>query len=421
MSDEVQLISDGDGLAVIGETSAVERFLTSEGLKSRELRLDRLRPILNTAAVGANAASGIAEHSGRWVQLTQQSTELAQKYALVHKSASGLSTGVVRAPNGQFAGLLEFAKAPGTVGALLTNPAALAGAAGIMSQIAMQMAMDEIRDYLAIIDEKIDDILRAQKDAVLADMIGVDFVIEEAMAIRRQVGRVSDVTWSKVQGTSMTIARTQAYALRQLDALASKLERQTNMGEIAESAKEIELKVQEWLVILAQSVQLQDALAILELDRVLDIPGEDVDQHRLGLRSARQRRLDLISQTTQSLMARMSAAAGTANKRVLLHPTSSKSVVRSSNYVAIAVDDFHEGVGIAGSRDAVEARRWLEAVSDVKDDALEAGSEGLVAARRFGAEAFNRARSVTDDASIRFAERALRRRDEDEKEEAPTD
>jgi hypothetical protein len=45
----------------------------------------------------------------------------------------------------------------------------------------MQQAMDEITDYLVTIHEKVDDVLRAQKDAVLADMIGVDFVIEEAM------------------------------------------------------------------------------------------------------------------------------------------------------------------------------------------------------------------------------------------------
>ena len=76
-----------------------------------------------------------------------------------------------------------------------------------MAQLAMQQTMDEITDYLATIDEKVDDVLRAQKDAVLADMIGVDFVIEEAMTIREQVGRVSEVTWSKVQATPATIAR----------------------------------------------------------------------------------------------------------------------------------------------------------------------------------------------------------------------
>ena len=101
----------------------------------------------------------------------------------------------------------------------------------------MQQTMDEITDYLATIDEKVDDVLRAQKDAVLADMIGAGFDIEEAMTVREQAGRVTEVTWSKVQATSTTIARTQAYALRQLDALAEKMERKTKIGDLAKTAR----------------------------------------------------------------------------------------------------------------------------------------------------------------------------------------
>ena len=56
------------------------------------------------------------------------------------------------------------------------------------------------------IDEKVDDILRAQKDAVLADVVGAHLVIEEAMTVREHMGRVSDVTWSKVQAAPATIA-----------------------------------------------------------------------------------------------------------------------------------------------------------------------------------------------------------------------
>jgi hypothetical protein len=36
MDNEIQLISDGDGLAVIGDATAVERFLVSEGLPSKD-------------------------------------------------------------------------------------------------------------------------------------------------------------------------------------------------------------------------------------------------------------------------------------------------------------------------------------------------------------------------------------------------
>jgi hypothetical protein len=416
MDDEIQLISDGDGLAVIGDPTAVERFLVSEGLPSKDLGLQRLGSVLSTGAAAAQAGSEIAANSGRWVKLTKESAEALNKYNLMRGSSPGVSRAVLT-HRGKIEGIVEFAKGPGTLkgaGALLSNPAVLAGAAGIMAQLAMQQAMDEITDYLATIDEKVNDVLRAQTDAVVADMIGVDFVIEEAMTIREQVGRVSEVTWSKVQATTMAIARTQAYALRQLDALAAKLEREANISDLAKTAREAESKVQEWLAVLARCFQLQDAIAVLELDRVMDASPDELDRHRLGLRAARDNRLELISRTTERLMARMDAAAGMANTKVLLHPTSSRAVVHSSNHVAIAVVDFHGRLGIERGRESLEARRWADAATEVRDKALEAGADGVGAARRLSNETLDRAKSATGGLSSRIAERALRRRRDDE-------
>lgn len=408
MANEIQLISDGDGLAVIGDPAAVERFLVSEGLPSKDLGLPRLGTVLSTGSAAAQAGSEVAGNSGRWVKLTEESAQAIKKYGLRKSSKTGLSTGVVKgSKGGQVGGFVSFVRSPGS---LLTNPALLAGAAGIMAQVAMQQTMDEITDYLATIDEKLDDVLRAQKDAVLADMIGVDLVIDEAMIIREQVGRVSEVTWSKVQATSATITRTQAYALRRLDALAEKMEQKTKISNLAKTTKEAESQVQEWLAVLARCFQLQDAIAVLELDRVLDAAPDDLDRHLLGLKAARQNRLDLISRSTERLMARMDAAAGTANAKVLLHPTRSRDVVQSSNDVGIAVGDFHGRLGIERGRQSWEARRWADAATEVRAKAVETGVDGVDAARRLGNETFDRARSATGRLSSGIAERALRRR-----------
>jgi rRNA processing protein Krr1/Pno1 len=348
------------------------------------------------------------------VKLTEESAQAIEKYGLRKSSKTGLSTGMLKGNKGQARGFVEFVKGPGS---LLTNPEILAGAAGIMAQIAMQQTMDEITDYLATIEEKVDDVLRAQKDAVLARMIGVGFVIEEAMTVREKRGRVDEVTWSKVQGAPATIAETQAYALRQLDAVAERLERKTKIGDLAKTAKEAESKGQEWLVILARCFQLQDAIAVLELDRVLDaFPGE-LDGHRLGLKAARQDRLELISRSTERLMARMDAAAGTANTKVLMHPAKAPAVVQSSNNVSIAIVDFHGRLGIERARQSPEARRWADAAKEVRDKSLETGADGVDAARRLGNETLDRAKSATGKVSSRIAERALRRRGDEERDE----
>jgi hypothetical protein len=412
MDDEIQLISDGDGLAVIGNPTAVERFLVSEGLPSKDLGLPRLGTALASAAGVTQAGSGIAATSGRWVQMTEESAQLVKQFGLMKSSKTGLDFGVIGGgEHGQIKALVQFAKGPGSV---LSNPALLAGAAGIMAQLAMQQTMDEITDYLATIDEKVDDLLRAHKDAVLADMIGVDLVIEEAMTVRGQVGRVSEVTWSKVQGTAVTIMRTQGYALRQLDALAEKVESKTKIGDLAKASKDVESQAQEWLAVLARCFQLQDAIAVLELDRVLDAAPDELDRHRVGIRTARQNRLDLISQSTERMLSHMGAAAGTANAKVLLHPTSSREVVHASNRVETAVVDFHGRLGIERDRQSLEARRWREAAGEARDKVLETGAEGLDAGRRLGSETIGRARSATGRLSSGIAERALRRRDDGE-------
>lgn len=414
MDDEIQLISDGDGLAVLGQSSAVERFLASEGLPSREFRGPRPRKVLGAAALAAQTGAGISASSGRWVQMTKESAKLVDKYGLMKSSTTGLDLGVIRATGGQIKGIVQF-----DPGALPVNPLNLASAGAMMQQIAMQQSLDEIAEYLESIDEKVDDILRAQKDAVLADMIGVDFVIEEAMTIRNQVGRVSEVTWSKVQATAATVARTQGYALRQLDSLADKVDDKAKIGDLAKVSKDIESKVHEWLAILARCFQLQDAIAVLELDRVLDASPDELNEHRLGLKAARQNRRELISRTTEHMLRRIDAAAKWANTKVLLHPASARSVVTSSNRVATGVIEFQGRLGVESSVELRETQRWLDAVADAKDRVIDTGTEHLDTAKQLGDDALDRVKSTKDKLSR--GARAFRAAIKDEEPNATAD
>ncbi|MEU4560993.1 hypothetical protein AB0F72_21650 [Actinoplanes sp. NPDC023936] len=411
--NEIELISDGDGLAVIGNRAMVERFLVSERLPApKDLGMNRLSSILGTGAKAAKAASEISEKSGHWVKLSEQSAQAIQKYGLMKGSQDGLSRAVLT-DSGKIHGLLEIVtSSPAT---MLANPAVLSGAAGLMAQLAMKQTMEEITEYLKVIDQKVDDVLRAQKDAVLADMIGVDLVIEEAMIIRDQVGWVSDVTWSKVQATPVTLTRTQAYALRQLDALAVKLEQQSGISDLARTSKQAESTIIEWLSVLARCFQLQDGIAVLELDRVLNTTPEELDRHRLALRTARQNRLELISHSTGQLLARLDAAATTANAKVLLNPASSRSLVHSRNHVTSAVVDFDGRLGIDRLRRSLRARAWTDAAAEVRDRALETGAEGVDVAWKFGKETGGRAFSAMGRLGGSLAERAMRQLGDNEK------
>jgi hypothetical protein len=405
MDTDIELISDGDGIAVIGDPHAVDQFLATTGLPSRDLGLDRLSAVTGATSVAAHAGSAIAAGSGRWVQLTTESAQVMKHASLMKGPTAGVSRAIAMGGN-KTSHILQIVGK----GSILSNPAVLAGAAGIMTQIAMQQAMDEITDYLATIDAKVDDILRNQQDAVVADMLGVHVVVDDAMTVRAQMGRVPEITWSKVQNAESTLARTQMYALRQLDAIAEKLERTSKLGDLASESKGAERQVQEWLAMLARCYQLQSAVAVLELDRVLDASPDELDQHRIALRITRQNRLDLISVSTERLLTRMEAATRAANAKVLLQPLPARAVVHSSNRVRAAIVDFNARLGIERDREAWEARRWLDAATDVRDRVLETGADGVGAARQLGSGTWERTRSATGRIAGGIAERAVRLR-----------
>ena len=383
--DEIELVSDGDGLAVIGDPLAVERFLSTAGVASRELNLAHaVGGALNVGSMAAKGGAEVAASAGRWVKLTEESARALKLGNAMKGSSDSVSRAIVTTSKGKITNILEFVK-PGTVGSLLTNPAMLAGAAGIMAQLAMQQTMQEITEYLAVIDEKVDDILRAQKDSALARMIGVGLVIDDAMLKREHVGRVSEVTWSSLHGAAQTIAEPQSYALHRLDSLAEKMEKESRVGDLAKIAKIAEADVEEWLAVLARCFQLQDGLAVLELDRVLDSSPDDLDRHREAIQAGRAKRRDLIAKSTERLLARMDSAAVTANRKVLFHPLKPGEVVRSSNEVGADVLVFHEMLGISDTRVNLKKKHWAVAVVEARDATVEAGVTTAQTAGKLGA------------------------------------
>lgn len=96
METEIQLISDGDGVAVIGDARAVERFLASEGIPSKDLGMPRLGSALSTGAGVAQAGSEIAASSGRRVKLTDQSAKALRTSTPMKGSTAGVSRAVTR-------------------------------------------------------------------------------------------------------------------------------------------------------------------------------------------------------------------------------------------------------------------------------------------------------------------------------------
>lgn len=435
MGAELELVSDGNGLAVIGAEGAIEQFMLDLDLVESDSRslagaaVDGARTVRGLGGLALQAGGQFAAESGRWLKLTEESAAKVRQFGLqATKDNPAISHAMVGKP-GEVQSWIQVIHSPA---ALLTNPAALASIGTMMAQRELQRSINELREYLAQIDQKVDDILRAQKDAVLAEMIGVSLLVDDAVTVRDEVGRVPEITWSKIQGGAATIASTQAYAVRRLDALADRLESEQDLGGLVKATRGARASVEEWLAVIARSVQVQDAIDVLELDRVADANPEELDRHRVGLRQARRRRLDVIGSACGQLVGRMNEASSRANQKILFNPFASPKVVTASNAVVYAVLELEKSLDLVTESEAAETRRWLTAVADTRDQAVASGQGALAGAQRRGAQAVEKSGDLriraldtgadrvarASDATSRFfgglADRARRRQDLDD-------
>lgn len=101
-----------------------------------------------------------------------------------------------------------------------------------------------------------------------------------------------------------------------------------------------------WIRVLSRCFQLQDAVAGLELEGVSDASPDELDGHRLGLRAARQNRLEMFSEQAAQLLDRMPVAVGRANAKLVWTRTESLDVVEAGNHKARGVRDFHQLLGM---------------------------------------------------------------------------
>jgi hypothetical protein len=144
----------------------------------------------------------------------------------------------------------------------------------------------------------------------------------------------------------------------------------------------------------------------------MDASPDELDRHRLGLKAARQNRLDVISRSTARLLARLDATGQLTNWQVLTNPFKSQDVVRAANNTGEVVVTFHRVVGISDERQAIEAKRWIDAAEETRDDVFEFGSDRVEDAVKIGNAAFDRARRAVGEAAGGLSERLLRQRDE---------
>lgn len=359
----IELVSDGEGVVVAGDKLAVERFLERAGLlpSVERVELRKLSTLLRLTSDVAETASGIAEQSAFYLKLTPESAKrLKDAGGLMKTKTKGIKHAMLGEPGSRSLKWLQVEDGPAS---LLTNPAVLSGIGGLMSQFAHQAEAQELRALLVRMDEKLDAVRRAQRDAVLASMNGAAAAVEEAMTIHRHGGD-PETLWAKVSGESGAIFKVQESALLALGALADKVEGKSKVGELKKVTEEVQRDIVVQLAILARCFDLQDDFRVVELDHVLASAPANFDGHRLGVSEARESRRAAVLKYTSLLMQRLNVAGDIANANVLLHARAARSILDSLDATGEIVGDFHVPLGIEANHEVVCAVRWGAALRD---------------------------------------------------------
>jgi hypothetical protein len=367
VEDEVELIQDGDGLVVLGNPTAVDRFLNSFGLlsSSEPVNPQRLRRVLGAASGLLQAGSEIHAEYGRYLKLTPASADAIKKSGLIPTKTSGISYANLGRP-GKVAQWLTVETGPRS---LATNPAVLNALAGVIAQFTLQQNLAEITDYLVKMGVKVDDIRRKLDTYVLSDMGGGEDAIERAMIIRDQTGGVTETLWSTVSHARDSISRTQKYALAELETLARKLG-STKVGDLAGAAKEANSKVHVWLAVLARCYQLLEMMDLLELDRVLAEDPEKLNDYCRAQSTVLEERRAIISETTSKLLYQMDHAVGVANAEMFWYRARSVEVLEAAAYVDENVNEFHQLLSIE-SDIPLREQMQLEGAMDLGSQAIQ--------------------------------------------------
>lgn len=361
MADEIELIHDSEGLAVIGNPSAVERFLNSVGLLpfSRELPLDRLGSALDTGSKIAEAASNIAENAGRYVRLTKESAEQVKEFGLMPTKTKGISHAMLGDP-GSISKWIQIEDGPAS---LLMNPAILSGAAGVMAQLARQQEAQELKQLLVAIDGKLDDVRRRQRDEVLAKMDRVSSPSKKRWryanteGIAKPLGTKSRPRWAQSPRSKQThyvpwkhspTRPTTSQAWAHSQGRPRILKQRSASGSLClRDASSCRTSMRCWSWIMSSTRH-----------------PASLDGHRIGLDAALQQRRSKIVLKTGHLMTRLDQAGGVARENVVLHARAARKVINSINTVSDSIDDFHMPFAIESDREALTSTRWRDAVRD---------------------------------------------------------
>lgn len=382
-SDELAVVLSDDGALILGPAAELERV-------SGNTDSSPITPqLLQRAGQVLTGIEDYQKESGRWLKLDAESAAYLKRMGM---KPGDIRAGVIRvkdtprgakaANGGALLKHVKFDKAG------LLTPAAPMVLASMMQQVAVEKQMAQMQTYLERIDAKVDAVLRFQQDTLAGELDGVAETLAEAALVLEGTEKVTDTQWASVQHLNADLAKLQGRVLRHLTAVAERMaQSKTSPGKVKETFQKTNAEARFWLYELARTVQLQNQMYVLQLNRVTAVEGDVSEDYVAAIARAREKRAARLLENLSGI-ARMAHELGSFSTFRKAIDWNSPRAVQEVNRFFAQLRDFADAANLA-----VEGTEDLEPVRHL-DAARELTEAGTARARELTEAGTNMARAA---------------------------
>jgi hypothetical protein len=362
MKDEIEIVSNGKEIAIFGKKSILRKFVNELGISddSVEMNSGRLAKFVGRVAHGFDAGSKIAEASGRWLLLTEESARKLRESELIKSKKHG--EGVFHIMLGKPGEIASWLQAEVGNGTLFTNPAVLSGISNYLAQQSLQLDQKQIQDMLKRIDSKLDDQNKQKLNEYFAKLDSVIAAVQDAKTkMLHNDGIVNSITWSQLHNQGAVLSELHAFACREMDRLKEKAMQLSKAGKTASVLKEIEKELAVWLQVLGRVMELRTELAELELAAVESIHPSQLMNHSNGVRATLESRRLQLGNFLVEFVSEIAKSTEIAVANVILHKPAAVRIVKSISNVEAKVMDFSRAIDMPKPEFQVVDISWRKA------------------------------------------------------------
>lgn len=386
-TNELAFLADSNGLLILSEEDNFPASTTSMFEPMSPQVLFRANSVLRTI-------SDRQFKSGKYYKATEETAALLQR-----RTTKGPVPGVLRREDLGLAGNPSLFFKHTSFQEVKFSPVMASGAAGIAAQAAIEAAIAEIKEYLEVIDEKLDDLLRQCKVDALAQLGGIQYTIEEADEIYRRSNSVSATTWSKVDHLGSALNGIESYAVEHLDDAVDQLGKQKYSSKKLESRlAELSGNLPLWLGVVARSIYLHDRMYVLEIAHVNEFEPAQLDSHREAIVEARKDRLESTTRRLLEMDSAIRDAAKLSNQVWVTNPIRARRITTHANSIHDIIGEFAQYLWMSvENAKRLEVQGWPQSVKSLAGDTVDATNRAGQSVVEHARKTIEKIRDMNDD------------------------